>query len=172
MGRDQKGEVAPYFRVPALYGPLLMPLRLLPLLLNELHGLARGGSRPGPCPDHCEKVGSSARAALTYLEERFGQREPKLRAITIRGSILDTIGFRSEDLGDYKGTNDDQILTCCLLLCSDRTEHALPREPDAPVKLYRETVLITEDRNLCVKALTHNVPVRDLPAFLRWANIS
>ncbi|XP_037513431.1 telomerase-binding protein EST1A isoform X2 [Rhipicephalus sanguineus] len=142
------------------------------VVLNELHGLARGGSRPGPCPDHCEKVGSSARAALTYLEERFGQREPKLRAITIRGSILDTIGFRSEDLGDYKGTNDDQILTCCLLLCSDRTEHALPREPDAPVKLYRETVLITEDRNLCVKALTHNVPVRDLPAFLRWANIS
>lgn len=44
--------------------------------------------------------------------------------------------------------------------------------PDAPVKLYRETVLITEDRNLCVKALTHHVPVRDLPAFLRWANIS
>ncbi|KAL1440197.1 hypothetical protein MTO96_010005 [Rhipicephalus appendiculatus] len=142
------------------------------VVLNELHGLARGGSRPGPCPDHCEKVGSSARAALAYLEERFGQREPKLRAITIRGSILDTISFRSEDLGDYKGTNDDQILTCCLLLCSDRTEHALPREPDAPVKLYRETVLITEDRNLCVKALTHNVPVRDLPAFLRWANIS
>ncbi|XP_050049896.2 telomerase-binding protein EST1A-like [Dermacentor andersoni] len=142
------------------------------VVLNELHGLARGGSRPGPCPDHCEKVGSSARAALAYLEERFGQREPKLRAITIRGSVLDTISFRSEDLGDYKGTNDDQILTCCLLLCNDRTEHALPREPDAPVKLYRETVLITEDRNLCVKALTHNVPVRDLPAFLRWANIS
>uniref|UniRef100_L7M936 PIN domain-containing protein n=1 Tax=Rhipicephalus pulchellus TaxID=72859 RepID=L7M936_RHIPC len=142
------------------------------VVLNELHGLARGGFRPGPCPDHCEKVGSSARAALAYLEERFGQREPRLRAITIRGSVLDTMSFRSEDLGDYKGTNDDQILTCCQLLCRDRTEHALPREPDAPAKLYRETVLITEDRNLCVKALTHNVPVRDLPAFLRWANIS
>uniref|UniRef100_A0A1E1XLZ5 Putative nonsense-mediated mrna decay protein n=1 Tax=Amblyomma sculptum TaxID=1581419 RepID=A0A1E1XLZ5_AMBSC len=143
------------------------------VVLNELHGLARGGSRPGTgCADHYEKVGSNARAALTYLEERFGQREPKLRTITIRGSVLDTINFRSEDLGDYKGTNDDQILTCCLLLCRDRAEHALPREPDAPVKLYRETVLITEDRNLCVKALTHNVPVRDLPAFLRWANIS
>uniref|UniRef100_A0A1E1X4F2 Putative nonsense-mediated mrna decay protein n=1 Tax=Amblyomma aureolatum TaxID=187763 RepID=A0A1E1X4F2_9ACAR len=143
------------------------------VVLNELHGLARGGSRPGSgCADHYEKVGTNARAALTYLEERFGQREPKLRTITIRGSVLDTINFRSEDLGDYKGTNDDQILTCCLLLCRDRAEHALPREPDAPVKLYRETVLITEDRNLCVKALTHNVPVRDLPAFLRWANIS
>ncbi|XP_077509894.1 telomerase-binding protein EST1A-like isoform X2 [Amblyomma americanum] len=143
------------------------------VVLNELHGLARGGSRPGTgCADHYEKVGSNARAALAYLEERFGQREPKLRTITIRGSVLDTINFRSEDLGDYKGTNDDQILTCCLLLCRDRAEHALPREPDAPVKLYREAVLITEDRNLCVKALTHNVPVRDLPAFLRWANIS
>ncbi|KAH6934627.1 hypothetical protein HPB50_026163 [Hyalomma asiaticum] len=125
-----------------------------------------------PAPITARRWGRAPGQLSAYLEERFGQREPKLRAITIRGSVLDTMSFRSEDLGNYKGTNDDQILTCCLLLCSDRTEHALPREPDAPVKLYRETVLITEDRNLCVKALTHNVPVRDLPAFLRWANIS
>ncbi|KAK8771884.1 hypothetical protein V5799_024870 [Amblyomma americanum] len=143
------------------------------VVLNELHGLSRGGSRPGTgYADHCGEVSSNARAALTYLEERFGQREPKLRTITLRGSLLDTINFRCEDLGDYKGTNDDQILTCCQLLCRDRAEQAFPREPDAPLKLYRDTVLITEDRNLCIKALTHNVPVRDLPAFLRWANIS
>ncbi|CAN7984913.1 unnamed protein product [Ixodes hexagonus] len=143
------------------------------VVVNELYGLARG-TRQGPhqSPDHSQKVALTARAAVSYLEERFDHREPKLKAITSRGSVMDTISFRSEDVTDNKGTNDDLILASCLHFCKDRTEHLLPREPDAPVKLYRETVLITEDRNLCVKALTHHVPVRDLPAFLRWANIS
>uniref|UniRef100_A0A131XZR4 Putative nonsense-mediated mrna decay protein n=1 Tax=Ixodes ricinus TaxID=34613 RepID=A0A131XZR4_IXORI len=143
------------------------------VVVNELYGLARG-TRQGPhqSPDHSQKVALAARAAVSYLEERFDHRESKLKAITSRGSVMDTISFRSEDVTDNKGTNDDLILASCLHFCKDRTEHLLPREPDAPVKLYRETVLITEDRNLCVKALTHHVPVRDLPAFLRWANIS
>lgn len=142
-------------------------------VINELDGLARG-TRQGShqSAEHSQKVAVTARAALSYLEGRFAHREPKLKAITSKGSTLDTISFRSEDVRDNKGTNDDLILSCCLRLCKDHTEHLLPREPDAPVKLYRETVLITEDRNLCVKALTHHVPVRDLPAFLRWANIS
>lgn len=42
---------------------------------------------------------------------------------------------------------------------------------DGPVRLHREVVLLTDDRNLRVKALTWNVPVRDIPAFLSWAKV-
>ena len=38
-----------------------------------------------------------------------------------------------------------------------------------PRRLVREVVLLTEDRNLRVKALARDVPVRELPDFLRWA---
>lgn len=42
---------------------------------------------------------------------------------------------------------------------------------DGTVRLQREVVLLTDDRNLRVKALTRNVPVRDIPAFLSWAKV-
>lgn len=44
-----------------------------------------------------------------------------------------------------------------------------PPSPDDPIRLLREVVLLTDDRNLRVKALTRNVPVRDIPTFLKWA---
>jgi len=39
---------------------------------------------------------------------------------------------------------------------------------DAPVHLLREVVLLTEDRNLRLKAHTHNVPVKEIPVFMKW----
>lgn len=44
-----------------------------------------------------------------------------------------------------------------------------PPPADDPIRLLREVVLLTDDRNLRVKALTRNVPVRDIPTFLKWA---
>ena len=46
---------------------------------------------------------------------------------------------------------------------------ALALVADDPIRLLREVVLLTDDRNLRVKALTRNVPVRDIPTFLKWA---
>lgn len=46
-----------------------------------------------------------------------------------------------------------------------------PSHTDGTVRLQREVVLLTDDRNLRVKALTRNVPVRDIPAFLSWAKV-
>lgn len=43
---------------------------------------------------------------------------------------------------------------------------------DGVKRLRREVVLLTEDRNLRVKALARDVPVRDLPAFLTWSSAS
>lgn len=75
-------------------------------MVNELYGLARG-TRQGPhqSPDHSQKVALAARAAVSYLEERFDHRESKLKAITSRGSVMDTISFRSEDVTDNKVGN-------------------------------------------------------------------
>lgn len=58
----------------------------------------------------------------------------------------------------------------CLSPASERFFCSLvPTEE--PIRLLREVVLLTDDRNLRVKALTRNVPVRDIPAFLTWAQV-
>lgn len=40
-----------------------------------------------------------------------------------------------------------------------------------PRRLKREVVLLTEDRNLRVKALARDVPVREVPDFVQWAEL-
>lgn len=49
--------------------------------------------------------------------------------------------------------------------------HLISVPTEEPIRLLREVVLLTDDRNLRVKALTRNVPVRDIPAFLTWAQV-
>lgn len=38
-------------------------------------------------------------------------------------------------------------------------------------RLHREVVLLTEDRNLRVKAYARDVPVRELSDFAHWAGV-
>ncbi|MBN3304612.1 EST1A protein, partial [Amia calva] len=112
------------------------------------------------------------RAAAVRGEEGWrGAREPGLRALTSRGNELESIAFRSEDTSGQQGNNDDLILSCCLHYCKDKAKDFMPTQRDDPVRLRREVVLLTDDRNLRVKALTRNVPVRDIPAFLKWAKV-
>ncbi|XP_062869645.1 telomerase-binding protein EST1A isoform X2 [Trichomycterus rosablanca] len=144
------------------------------IVITELDGLAKGQeSRDRESVEeaaHARLVQESAKAAVTFLEKGFESREPGLRALTSRGSQLESIAFRSEDTSGHKGNNDDVILSCCLHYCQDKAKDFMPAQRDGPVRLRREVVLLTDDRNLRVKALTRNVPVRDIPAFLSWAN--
>ncbi|MXQ88307.1 hypothetical protein E5288_WYG021321 [Bos mutus] len=57
-------------------------------------------------------------------------------------------------------------LSCCLHYCKDKAKDFMPTNKEEPTRLLREVVLLTDDRNLRVKALTRNVPVRDILAFL------
>lgn len=41
---------------------------------------------------------------------------------------------------------------------------------DGVKRLRREVVLLTDDRNLRVKSLSRDLPVRDLPAFVAWSS--
>lgn len=60
----------------------------------------------------------------------------------------------------------------CIKKCLFLTPLWLPAsKTDGTVRLQREVVLLTDDRNLRVKALTRNVPVRDIPSFLSWAKV-
>ncbi|XP_072557548.1 telomerase-binding protein EST1A isoform X2 [Paramormyrops kingsleyae] len=150
---------------------LVVPL----IVITELDGLARGqehrgGGRAVP-GEHARALQERAKAAVSFLERGFEAREPCLRAMTSRGNQLESIAFRSEDTSGQQGNNDDLILSCCLHYCKDKAKDFMPTQRDEPVRLHREVVLLTDDRNLRVKALTRNVPVRDIPAFLRWAKV-
>ncbi|XP_077448750.1 telomerase-binding protein EST1A isoform X2 [Stigmatopora argus] len=186
--RQLQLEVRPLFLVPDTNGFIdhLAALQALlrcgsyivvvPLIvITELDGLAKGqdasGGGGGGGGAHVRGVQEKARRAVLFLEEAFEARQPRLRALTSRGNRLESIAFRSEDTSGQQGNNDDVILSCCLHYCQDKAKDFMPDQKNGTVRLQREVVLLTDDRNLRVKALTRNVPVRDIPAFVSWAKV-
>lgn len=150
--------------------------------MGELEGLARGGKSPAPAPrvsmdpEHLLKVADASKRALEFLRSR----NPAVKCLTTRGTVLVSSTFTSEDDKDLDvgPRNDDRILATCLSLCKNTMKSTAGESGDGedvegdPRKLYREVVLLTEDRNLRVKALARDVPVRELPDFLKWAGIT
>ena len=67
-------------------------------VITELDGLAKG-SRDGQYDtvEHADMVKSSAEATISFLEREFEKRNPCLRALTSKGTVMDTIAYRSED---------------------------------------------------------------------------
>ena len=88
-------------------------------------------------------------------------------------------------------SNDDFILNACLHFVEDKAMEKTTKESALnsgnklmflylfninffiveSKSIFREVVLLTDDRNLRVKALGHNVPVKSLKHFIKWANI-
>ena len=70
-------------------------------MLNELDGLAKGGQGMGhhldDSPEHVAMVTRHASQALTYLETEFKAKNSHLRVQTSKGSVLETLAFRSEE---------------------------------------------------------------------------
>lgn len=180
--RQMELEIRPVFLVPDTNGFIdhlsslitLLDCRkfilVVPLIvINELDGLAKGPEMEHRAAGYARQVQERARKSIEFLEERFEGRDNCLRALTSRGNELESISFRSEDTTGQQGNNDDLILSCCLHYCNDKAKDFMPSNKDDPIRLLREVVLLTDDRNLRVKALTRNVPVRDIPTFLKWA---
>lgn len=70
-------------------------------MINELDGLAKNLKES--CYDTIEQaqmVRTAAEMAVEFLEAEFERRNHHLRAITSKGSTLDTIAFRSEEPQD------------------------------------------------------------------------
>lgn len=142
-----------------------------------------------PSPDHVQKVALASRAALDFLKKRHAA----VKSVTSKGAVLASMTFSTEDDATWEGNmkNDDKILDTCLVLCKNHGKesqyHAKEGNvmkslnkflsllfcvlPGEPRRLFREVVLLTEDRNLRVKAHARDVPVRALPDFMRWAGL-
>ncbi|XP_033703973.1 telomerase-binding protein EST1A isoform X8 [Tursiops truncatus] len=182
--RQMELEIRPLFLVPDTNGFIdhlaslaqLLESRkyilVVPLIvISELDGLAKGQDTDHRAGGYARVVQEKARKSIEFLEQRFESRDSCLRALTSRGNELESIAFRSEDITGQLGNNDDLILSCCLHYCKDKAKDFMPTNKEEPIRLLREVVLLTDDRNLRVKALTRNVPVRDIPAFLTWAQV-
>lgn len=172
---------------------LMVPI----VVINELEGLAKGikpavnasgiiasklaagisvQPTPAPAPSsarisvdrrfdprHAEKVAEASKQALHFIK----QKHPALMCVTTKGSILKpTTCTFLEDVGEQK-SNDDKILETALNLIRNSTE-----EKRGEVRyITRDVVLLTTDRNLRVKALSNDLPVRELPDFIKWAGL-
>jgi protein SMG6 len=157
------------------YYDLIVPL----VVINELNGLkSRGIKTTKPLTfsdDHSGHVGKAAMETIDYLVSAFNEKNLRLKAITSKGSLLDNINFISETFESQGNSNDDFILNACLHFIKDKPfDKSLKEGVTNSVEsnsIFREAILLTDDRNLRVKALVHNVPVKSLPVFIKWANI-
>ncbi|XP_050308985.1 telomerase-binding protein EST1A-like isoform X2 [Anthonomus grandis grandis] len=150
---------------------LMVPI----VVLSELEGLSKGTplsttvtkSKSAPTADHVQRVAVASRLALDLLKKRHAS----VKCVTTKGTVLPSTSFSTEDDTTWDATvkNDDKILTTCLVLCKNQ-QAGDPKEGE-PRHLIREVVLLTEDRNLRVKAHARDVPVRALPDFMRWSGL-
>uniref|UniRef100_A0A1I8FH23 PINc domain-containing protein n=1 Tax=Macrostomum lignano TaxID=282301 RepID=A0A1I8FH23_9PLAT len=153
----------------------IVPINLLPdtncyiHYLGEIRSLLAMGKHNlilpivhGDSSEHAGYVASQARAAVAMLEEAF---ESKAGGAARRpgqsghgqGSTLDTIAFRGREVIGRPAKNDDLILT--------RLGAFMPKDKDQPVRLHRDIVLLTSDRNLRLKAIGRTFRAKTVPAF-------
>ncbi|KAJ6639859.1 Telomerase-binding protein EST1A [Pseudolycoriella hygida] len=102
--------------------------------------------------EHNKMVGKAAKESLNFLRNKLST----VKCVTTKGSILNTFSFTAEDVSTEKASNDDRILLAAVNLSSK----SLVKTKNNVQYLLREVVLLTTDRNLRVKALAQNIPVR------------
>ncbi|KAL1494247.1 hypothetical protein ABEB36_009872 [Hypothenemus hampei] len=152
---------------------LMVPI----VVLSELEGLSKGNSSTTsrspytPSVEHVQKVAQAARSALEFLKKRH----TSVKCVTSKGAVLPSTTFSTEDntVWEVNMKNDDKILATCLVLCRNhcKDQTTEPLKDGEPRHLLRDVVLLTEDRNLRVKAHARDVPVRALPDFMHWAEL-
>lgn len=65
--------------------------------------------------------------------------------------------------------NDELILETCLYRTNERAQDYSDR--GGPLALFRDIVLLTNDRNLRLRAIAKNVPAKDIVSFVKWARV-
>ncbi|CAH0406478.1 unnamed protein product [Chilo suppressalis] len=142
---------------PAQPYTLAVPL----VVMTELEGLKK-----------CSRLGVNAATALAWVSSGASG---SVRLATARGSLLASRAFTAErDMP--RASNDDRVLATALSLhenlATENDARADESDQSNCVRRVREVVLLTDDRNLRVKALAAEMPARDLPSFVHWAGIT
>lgn len=152
------------------------------VVLNELEGLAKGdvvGAYGTPA-----KTSQFAQKALTFLKT-VGTA---VKCATTKGSLLNSMAYTKESdcpassvamdgpsAREYHLNNDDKILLTVVNLAKTHTfssAHKSTGAASAGTNLQRKIVLLTNDRNLKLKAIAQNIPVRELIDFIKWSGIN
>ena len=152
-------------------------LRVPLVVLNELDGLTKG-TKTGQVPrypdqDRATMIAEKAKLALAFLRDR----PANTKCVTSRGTILSSLGVTTEEDAGQGKTNDDLILDTCIHLASApatdiKNESSRANEQGSSKQMryvVRDVVLLTEDRNLRLKAHTTDIPVNKLSDFVQWA---
>lgn len=131
-------------------------------VLVELEGLSKSQESRDPERDNRDEVRDKCHAALTWLRDR----PANTRCVTTKGSVLNNFSLAFEEDCSDGQKNDDRILQCCLNLNSSP-----PATIENGIKtVHRDTVLITDDRNLRLKAHTADCAVNSIKEFAKWVN--
>ncbi|XP_062507794.1 telomerase-binding protein EST1A-like [Corticium candelabrum] len=135
----------------------------IPLVVfNELDGLAKGLEIPANV-QQAEKVMKNAMASSTFITHCFKSKRQNVSLLTSSGNLLNTSTFRLQD-NSVQGNNDDIILESSIQL-NDRTRR------QSKYGSIQKVVLLTDDRNLRVKALARNIAVCNIELFFKLARI-
>ena len=82
----------------------------------------------------------------------------------MQGSVLNSFSLAIEEDCSDGQKNDDRILQCCLSLNASPA----PTIENGIKTVHRDTVLITDDRNLRLKAHTADCAVNSIKEFMKW----
>lgn len=134
------------------------------VVFNELDGLAKGSETPANVKQ-AEKVVQHALASGMFIEDCFKRKRLNVCLLTSSGNLLNTTTFRLQDSSSVQGNNDDIILAGCIQLNQRTTKQSVSGS-------IQEVVLLTDDRNLRVKALAKNIAVCNMQRFLKLAKIT
>lgn len=148
------------------------------VVLNELEGLAKGDENGLKIYDTPTKTSLNAHKALVYLKSTGSN----IKCATTKGSFLNSMAFTKES--DYVTSmdgnvaveplnNDDKILLTAINLTKLHSNDCISNSKLISISnLQRKVVLLTNDRNLKLKAITQNIPVRELIDFIKWSGIA
>ncbi|RCN48657.1 hypothetical protein ANCCAN_05296 [Ancylostoma caninum] len=149
---------------------LLIPTTVMEELMELQHGEINS--------TRAEAATAGARQAMVWLREQTRQKCPRMFTLTMRGRRVPIAVVREESADDREMVNDDRILRSCVNFTqlepaqeSTFSEFKKPQGRDTPI-IYRNVILLTDDRVLNMKAMSEHIPCRTMMRFMKWAKIS